>query len=166
MIKIYQCIADNKLVTIINTPSGKRRIEFSGGDSNFKGTFTTSEKALQDAIEKSPAYNRTYTLHRVVMPHGEEKLPSKINMDKINKQSNPVPKAIETAKKEQAAAPVKAKVEPEKPKGKAPLVFRTINEAQTYFTAPPYNIPKNALRSSAMIIQKAASLGVTVDFQK
>lgn len=138
--KIYETLIDNKLTTTVRQNGVPVRVEFSGGDSNSRGMFTTKDPELQKAIESSPGFNKVYKLLRTI---------------KIEK-----PKVVEPVIEDNYMKEVPLD------KGKAPLVFRTVNEAQAFLIQEPYNVAKSIIRTSTAVIEKAKEFGITVEFEK
>lgn len=97
MLKIYQSIRALKLVTEISVDGEPVTIEFTNGVRQPKrrnGTYNTTSKKMQKALESSPKFNKSYKLVKTVGEQEPESVVEEIQEKEIQKES------IEEIKKE------------------------------------------------------------------
>lgn len=73
--KKYTLTRLHSMVVSFKIPSGVKVVTFDGGSRHHerRGSFVTSDKELQEAMEKSVMFNRDYTLASVVEDKTETK---------------------------------------------------------------------------------------------
>ena len=76
MLKIYTLLYDFSLSTPIEVEGRTVSVIFGGGCKALRqnGEFSTTDRKLQEAIERSSGYGRVYKLHRTFRTAGDDRM--------------------------------------------------------------------------------------------
>lgn len=136
--KRYRCKNSDTLLILLDVKGQRREIRFGGADRymNIKGSYTTREKSVQDALEALPTFGVDFVLERsaIVDDYRNSLVDKKIKEDMKN------------AKAEQKV-----------------LHFEKINDCKT-FLATTYGVKPNLITSRAKAIEIAKEFGHEVEF--
>lgn len=165
--KIYISLLGKHHCTSVIVNGMSKRIEFSGALVNANGTLTTSNKDLQDAIEKSTVYGRHFVLLKK-LPLPQEK--PGINVGKLvnGTTDTEIIKEAGLQKGQEVIEEPPVVIVPVLDPPTSPiksLTFKTTNQAQEFF-GKEHNIPKTKIRTHAEIIAKGQELGYEIILSK
>ena len=180
-VKVYQSLIGQIHHTSVKVDGKEVNITFSGADGDNKGTLTTIDEKLQKAIESDPAFNIRF---KFVKEYGDSNkgmvgpgqiIQGPLTGDKLsgkgllvgedtNKANNaPKPEADSqgSEKEDISGAGDTGRENADKTKK-----FKTLNEAQEFFCAEPYNVTKSSIRTIDAVIEAGKILGIEVIFSR
>lgn len=191
-VKVYQSLIGQIHHTSVKVDGKEVNITFSGADGDNKGTLTTIDEKLQKAIESDPAFNIRF---KFVKEYGDSNkgmvgpgqiIQGLLTGDKLSGKGLLVG---EDTNKTDAESTGNVPIPENDGEGNAEVTgadnadntgtgdtgsenadktktFKTLNEAQEFFCAEPYNITKSSIRTTNAVIEAGKKLGIEVIFSR
>jgi hypothetical protein len=72
MIKVYEAVNARVLSVPVSVAGAAERIVFNQGDSFINANYRTSDKAVQQALDKSPLFGSAYVLRQAIKEESDK----------------------------------------------------------------------------------------------